>query len=199
VDELLFAKINSFARATPWLHAAVSAYAGYGIVVFAGLLLCGWWITRRSGDPAQMATAVCAGVSALVAVGLNQPLVTLVARPRPYVVHPDWLILAHRSTDPSFPSDHAVMAGAAALGLWLVSRRLGTITAGAALLMAGARVYVGAHYPSDVLAGLAFGAIIAVATYLLCRPMLTRILVAAARTRLRPLVVAPAAVAQQVR
>jgi membrane-associated phospholipid phosphatase len=48
--------------------------------------------------------------------------------------------------DPAFPSDHAVMAGAVAAGLWLVSRRLGVLTTVAAVVMAAG--------PADVLAGL---------------------------------------------
>jgi undecaprenyl-diphosphatase len=134
-----------------------------------------------------MATALCAGAAVLVAVALNQPIVHAVARPRPYTTHHDLLVLAHRSTDPSFPSDHATMAGAAAVGLLLVSWRLGTIAVAAAIAMAGARVYIGAHYPSDVAVGLALGGVVAVVFYALARAALTRLVVAAGRTRLRPL------------
>ena len=49
--------------------------------------------------------------------------------------------------DFSFPSDHATVAGAVAGGLGIVDRRLGRIAVGLAVLMAAARVYVGAHYP----------------------------------------------------
>lgn len=54
--------------------------------------------------------------------------------------------------------DHAVMAGAAATGLLLVSHRLGLVAVAAAVVMAVARVYVAAHYPWDVLAVLLLGA-----------------------------------------
>jgi membrane-associated phospholipid phosphatase len=74
---------------------------------------------------------------------------------------------------PSFPSDHAVMAGTAATGLWLASRVLGAIAAAAAVLMAFSRVYIAAHYPWDVVAGLAFGALVALLGWLLLRAPLT--------------------------
>ena len=106
---------------------------------------------------------------------------------RPYAVldHPLSLIAA--TTDPAFPSDHAVMAGAAAAGLWLVSRRLGLVATAAAVLMAAARVYVGAHWPGDVLVGLVLGAAVALAGYRLLRPLLAGSVTRLGRTRLRPL------------
>ena len=137
-----------------------------------------------------MAAALWAPVGMLIALGLNQIPVALVHELRPYAVLPAAQVLVARSTDYAFPSDHAVMAGAVAAGVWLVSRRLGHLAAVAALLMGFARVYVGAHWPGDVLVGLVFGAAITVAGYLLVRTPLTRAVTGLARTRLRPLLTA---------
>ena len=41
-DTQLFLAVNQFARATAWLHPIVAAYAAYGLVLFAALLLAGW-------------------------------------------------------------------------------------------------------------------------------------------------------------
>lgn len=65
------------------------------------------------------------------------------------------------------------MAGAVVTGLLLVSVRLGLIAAAAALLMAFTRVYVAAHYPWDVLAGLLLGSIVTLVGWLLLRVPLT--------------------------
>ena len=104
-----------------------------------------------------MAAVVCAGAATLLAVGINQPIVNAVHEARPYTDHPGVLVLATRSADFSFPSDHAVMAGAVAVGLVFVSRRLAALAGVAALAMAFARVYIAAHYPADVAVGLAAG------------------------------------------
>jgi undecaprenyl-diphosphatase len=104
---------------------------------------------------------VWAAGGALVALVVNQPIANAVDRARPYVAHPNVHVLISKGTDPSFMSDHSLIAGAVAAGLCFVTIRLGIVAVVAALLMAFARVYVGAHYPGDVLAGLAFGAVIA--------------------------------------
>ena len=125
----------------------VAGYATYRALVFAALLLARWWTARRYGQPARMAAATCAGAATLVAVAVNQPIVAAVAEARPYTTPPGILVLAHRSADRRSPSDHSVMAGAVAAGLFLVSRALEAVATAAALLMAYSRVYIAAHYP----------------------------------------------------
>jgi undecaprenyl-diphosphatase len=216
-----FETVNTFAIHTGWLHPLMAGYATYGVVLFAGLLLAGWWQARRttnapastapspsapSSSPSpspsassaadrpvrRMAAALWAPAGMLIALGLNQIVVASVHELRPYTVLPAAEVLVARSTDYAFPSDHAVMAGAVAAGVWLVSRRLGYLAAAAALLMAFARVYVGAHWPGDVLVGLVFGAAVTMLGYLLWRTPLTSAVTGLARTRLRPLLTAHA-------
>lgn len=182
--------VNQFARSTPWLHGVIYAYASYGIVLFAGLLSAGWWIARQRADARMLAAVLSAGIATLAAVAVNQPLVAAVHEARPYTTHPAMLVLADRSSDFSFPSDHATMAGAVAVGLLIASRRLGLVAAGAAVVMAFSRVYIGAHYPQDVIAGLALGAGTAVLIYLLTARLLRWLIGAVGNTRLRLLVMA---------
>lgn len=182
----LFLVINDFARATPWLHTIVSAYATYGLVLFAALLLAGWWSARRQANRVRVAAALWAPLGMLLGLGANQPLSALVGEPRPYATLPDIVVLAQRSLDPSFPSDHAVMAGAVAAGLFLVNRRLGALAALAAVVMAFSRVYIAAHYPQDVVAGLMVGAAVSLAGFWLVRRVLVRLVELAEHTPLRP-------------
>jgi undecaprenyl-diphosphatase len=46
-------------------------YTTYGVVLFAALLLDGWWLARRQADPRVMAAAVWPPIGVLLAVGIN--------------------------------------------------------------------------------------------------------------------------------
>ena len=70
-------------------------------------------------------------------------------------------LLVGRSTDPSFPSDHATGAFAIAVAIWLYDRTIGTVFLVIGVLVGFARVYVGVHYPGDVLGGAILGAAVA--------------------------------------
>jgi undecaprenyl-diphosphatase len=192
----LFVRINDVARSTPWLHGPAAAYATYGVLLFGVLMLVGWWLAR-SRSSLTMASALLTPVAVLVAFAVQQVVVSLVGERRPYDLLPDTLVLVGRTTDPSFPSDHACIVGAAAAGLFLVDRRLGWVTAAFALLMAATRVYVGAHWPLDVVAGLALGAAVSVAVVLLLRRRVARLVDGVAASRLAPLVRATSSAADE--
>jgi membrane-associated phospholipid phosphatase len=182
-----FLEINDFSRHTGWLHGFMRFYASDGPVLFGLLLIAGFWLARRTGDPRRLALAVWAAIGTVLAVAINQPIVHAVHEARPYATLPHVLLLTNPSTDASFPSDHATMAGAVAIGLLLLSRRLGVGTSIAALLLAFSRVYIGAHYPRDVVAGLALGAAIVLGGALIALPLLTRLITYLQGTRLRPM------------
>ena len=152
----------------------VLGYATYGVVLFAALLLVGV-LRSRTGANRSLAAAGWACLATVLAVGINQPVGSFIDEARPYTTHPQLLVLASRSSDFSFPSDHAVMAGAAAAGLWLVSRRLGVVATIAAVVMASARVYIAAHYPWDVVGGLLLGAAVSLLGWALLGGLLTAI------------------------
>ncbi|MCA1846188.1 MAG: phosphatase PAP2 family protein [Actinobacteria bacterium] len=150
--------MNRFADRTSFAHPLVVAYAKYGMAVFAVLLLVGSWSARRAGNRRSMAAVVWGGAGAVAALGVGQLIGHVVDRARPYALMPTAHVLIDRTSDFSFPSDHATAVGAVAAGLWLANRRLGLLAGGLALLMAFSRVYVGAHYPGDVVVGLVVGA-----------------------------------------
>lgn len=102
----------------------------------------------------------------LMGIVLSEPLIGFLkeayGRPRP----PQALVV---EVTGSFPSGHAVAGAVVALSLVIVMvprgparRNLEMAAAGFAVVMAGSRIYLGAHYPTDVLAGVALGAACAI-------------------------------------
>jgi membrane-associated phospholipid phosphatase len=190
-DKADFRPIHDFANSTTWLHGFMSFMAKDGIALFAITLLAGWWIGRRESSPRHVALAVWAAIAAVIALVLVQPIASAADEARPFVVLHFTPIIAH-ARDAGFPSDHATGAGAIAAGLLFLSWRLGLVTTLLALLIAFSRVYVGVHFPQDVLAGLALGAVVAVIGVFLVVPLLTRLVAWLGRTPARPLVAATA-------
>ncbi len=140
-----------------------------GGVVLA--LVCGLWFSR-SGDRRERRSLLAAAVlGTLAAVIAARALALLLPfRPRPIsVVDPP---LAGQWTEwSSFPSDHATLMFALTVGLGRVSRRLGAaIAIYAVVFTCLPRLYLGLHYPTDVLAGAFLGtATVVLATSRRCR------------------------------
>jgi len=180
LDTQWYLDVNRFARQTAWAHSFMHFYALYGgVLLLALLVVVAFWRARGGfgfgGSAGQVAAVLWTAGGTLLALGLNQPLTHLVGRPRPYAVLHGVEVLVPRANDFTLPSDHATAAGAIVVGLWLSRDRL---VAGLAtllgLFLAFARVYVGAHYPGDVLAGLGFGALVVLAGYPVAAPLLRR-------------------------
>jgi len=187
-DKSDFRHVNDFANSTSWLHGFMTFMAKDGVVLLALCLLAGWWIGRRDDSARKVALAVWAAIAAIIAVILVQPIADAAKEQRPFVVMPHVHKLIAHAADYGFPSDHATAAGAVAAGLTFLSWRLGLVTWLIALLVAFSRVYVGVHFPQDVLAGLALGAAVAVIGVFLVVPLLTRVVAWLGTTPVRPLV-----------
>lgn len=190
-DKHDFTVVHDFADSTSWLHGFMTFMAKDGIVLLAITLLAGWWLGRRNSSPRLVALAVWAAIAAAVALLLVQPIASAAGEQRPFVVLHFTPLIAH-GRDVGFPSDHATGAGAIAAGLFFVSWQLGLVTTLIALLIAFSRVYVGVHFPQDVAAGLALGAVVAIIGVFLVVPLLTRLVERLSESPLRPLVSAGA-------
>lgn len=164
VDSGLYLDITDYARDTPaWVRHTAEIGTEAGLLVFVALFAACWWRARRASTRA-FTIAALAPLATAVAYVCSEVLKSLVTQERPCRAvagavpslaecppHGDW----------SFPSNHATIAGASALTLVLVRRALVWLTAPLALLMAFSRVFVGVHYPHDVVAGLLLGTVVA--------------------------------------
>lgn len=103
------------------------------------------------------------GITSLAAIVIgalitNVTLKNLVARTRPYEVVEGLVLLIEKQRDYSFPSGHTCASFAAAGVYWrMLPKKFGIPLVILAAMIAFSRLYVGVHYPTDVLAGLLIG------------------------------------------
>ncbi|MER6095893.1 phosphatase PAP2 family protein [Streptomyces sp. NPDC001728] len=191
VDGSVYTDVTDLAHRAPgWLDDVISAWSTYGVVLFAVLVVIAWWRARRSGS-ADVVGSLAVPLITVFAFGVDLLLKSLFREDRPcQTLHVVTLEACPAPGDWSFPSNHTAIAAAVAVALLFVSRRLGALALVAAVLMATSRVWVGAHYPHDVLAGFLVGAAVACLAGLVVRRHQAALAERLKATALRPLVAA---------
>lgn len=156
-DVTLLHALNGMAGRSAVLDAVMMALAKYSPIALAVLLAALWlsWRARRQR------MALLAGIASLVALGIGQIVGMLFPRDRPYLTEHVTLLVPH-APDTSLPSDHATLSFAIAAMVWRYDRRLGGALIIFGVLVAIARVFIGAHYPTDVLGGAVLGSVVSI-------------------------------------
>ncbi|WP_329328132.1 phosphatase PAP2 family protein [Streptomyces luteogriseus] len=186
-DVDLLYDINGLAKDAPAWFDRVMEYVGeYGLLLAIVLLVvwC-WWSVRRRGDEdaaSTVAALVWAPLAAGMAVLVNVPIRGFVERPRPFLDHQGLEVLVQGKTDYSFVSDHATIVMAMAVGLFVAHRRFGLVALVLALFGGFIRVYMGVHYPTDVVGGFALGTAVALLLSPLAMALLTPLVKAVERS-----------------
>jgi undecaprenyl-diphosphatase len=159
IDRVVFGLINR-AWTHPTLDAVMPVITNihevpwfiYGVAPAA---LCAWlYKGRQRALRVLIVAALAASVCDLIAYRVIKPWA---ARPRPEYAGIGAVVRGTTGGRLSFPSNHATNMGAAASVLTVASPAAGFAFWSLAGLVAYSRVYCGAHYPFDVLAGLALG------------------------------------------
>lgn len=167
LDQRLFLWISGLAGKFGPLDWLASHLANdYFIPALMGMIAFGLWFAGRSQQ--EMRRNQWAFVYAVTGVGFSALAVMIMNhyyfRPRPYVLFPQILPQVHRlfyePTVSSFPSYPAALTFALAFGIWLENKKVATVLFGLAALMAFARIYVGVHYPSDIVVGALLGIVV---------------------------------------
>ena len=157
-NKQLFLAINAGASPPAFVLASARVLADW-LVPAAVLLFIVLWVRRSVSERGALLTTTLMALSAL---GINQALGLLYFSPRPFMVGLGHQYLSH-APDNSFPSDHATFLWTLGFTLLALARLRGW---GILLVLAGvavswARIYVGVHFPLDMLGSLAVSICIA--------------------------------------
>ncbi|MGE3302003.1 MAG: phosphatase PAP2 family protein [Hyphomonadaceae bacterium] len=174
MDELLLLAVRTPGQldnplGPPWLEGAVveiTALGGFGVLALTTLLAMGYLIAHK-----HLGVAILVAAATLGATVISETVKAEVGRLRPDLV-------AHGVgvTGMSFPSGHAMLSAVVYLTLGALLSRAQANSLGRAyiaasavlltLLIGASRVYLGVHWPTDVLAGWCIGAAWALACWL---------------------------------
>jgi len=144
---------------TPWLDRAMTVFTGLNDSGAISIAACGVLVlSKKYREVGIRATLALSFETILV----NLVLKPLVSRTRPFMVNEAIEVLTRTPKDFSFPSGHTgSLVAVCAVILFCMDRKYGIPAIIAAFLMAFSRVYVGVHYPTDVLASIVIGVFVA--------------------------------------
>ncbi len=145
----IFLLLNASKAASPIVVAAAEVAASK-LVYLVPFLLVALWIWGR---PTRRAGLVSTTVASALALGANQLVGLLWYEPRPFMIGLGRTLMVHVPEN-SFPSDHTTFM--LTVGLALIATRAaplwGKVVSVLGVLVAWARVYLGLHFPLDMLA-----------------------------------------------
>jgi undecaprenyl-diphosphatase len=196
-DKSILLWLNSFVGRWPHLDLILVQFQQNDLLKGAVFIALFWylWFSPAADKNAtlqrqqKLFSAICAVVVGILVARSMADLLPF--RPRP-LTNPDLHLAMPGDAPPrllatwsAFPSDHAVVWFALAVGIYLVHRGLGILTFGYACALGIGRVYMGVHHPTDIMAGGAIGAGL---TVLFCNSRINRALYSGAEKlqRLRP-------------
>ncbi|GAA2687461.1 phosphatase PAP2 family protein [Streptomyces lunalinharesii] len=168
----LYLDVTGLAHRSPhWLRTLADLGTSGGLLLLMAVAVLGWW-RARGLDAHRVARALLVPVATLLAYVLSEVVKSLVTEERPcraVVGAPAPIVPCPPHGDWSFPSNHSTLAAALAVGIVLAWRAALWLALPLALLTGFSRIFVGVHYPHDVLVGLGVGALVAA----LCAALLT--------------------------
>lgn len=131
----------------------------YLVLLIPPGILCLWIV---SGNRNRQ-TAIALVLALLIAIIASYLIGQFASRPRPFMIDLGSALIEHRPNS-SFPSNHGLVFATCAALLFLIRRsKIAWAATVAGIAVAWSRIYVGVHYPSDMLGSLVIAVLSALA------------------------------------
>lgn len=160
MDLYIFNLINNLAGKWVWLDKLTVFLAIYSEYVLLFILAVFFALKLKERWQMILSALISAFVSRFVICSLIR---TLWFRPRPFVFNNVNLLIDYNSKEASFPSGHASFYFALSTVLFLHNKKLGIFSYIFTIFMTLSRVFIGIHWPSDILFGALLGILVGLA------------------------------------
>lgn len=145
----LFRTINDFGKEYTYLNNFFIFMAEYMVFVLAFIALI-FWFTRREENRMMIISAT---ISFILAEMMGKIAGTLHSNNQPFAELSNVNKLIEKAVDNSFPSDHTILFFAFCMTFFMYQKRWRYIWIMLALVVGISRIWVGVHYPADVIVG----------------------------------------------
>jgi undecaprenyl-diphosphatase len=151
MDYQIFRRIIRLAGYYPSLDRLMILISNKARYVFIFILIFMWF--RNQSYKKVTLNAI---ISVVCSLFIHFFIKLFYFKPRPFVNHRVGILIPSK-VDSSFPSKHTLLAFAVSTSIFLHNRILGSIMSGLSLLTGFSRIWVGHHYPTDIIGSTIIG------------------------------------------
>jgi len=159
----LFRMVNDVGKQYPYLNPAMVFIAEY-MVFFLVLCVILIWLTRNKQSRMMI---VCATITFVFAEIIGKIVSIFHSNNQPFAELTNVNKLIEKAVDNSFPSDHTILFFSFCISFWLFRKGWWFLWVILASLVGISRIWVGVHYPADVLVGAIISIISSSIVYLI--------------------------------